>query len=839
MITNNNTILKLTALETTKPMNIEIITQKAIASVKWEVTENGKDMPILACGEETANAETVCFEANIPNVKAWSVENPNLYVFTAVLIYADGETETISDRCGYRYFGADEESLYLNGYPFYMRGYIRGIECHDHKNNCNLEEHEFYRKNILAAKSYGFNTIRFHSTIPPKACFDVADELGILIHIEMRKESDEYDNLSEMIFGKDDFLSNEDLLNHIHTLYNHPSFMVYCVGNELHHPAKKPRVREIGEIIKQHDKTRLFLDTCAHGEYDRDYVDFDVQHMSYFYPYGKNDDMFENMDNLLGFGSVDDKDMQTTSEGSIIRRAVRYPRPIVAHEVCHYVSWRDYYALKEKFEKFGNPAPWWVDEEIKMFEAKGYKKDFKELLQITKDFQFRCWKTAFEAIRSSNVLAGFFMLQFTDTDRYENSNGLVDCFDDQHGISPEEFRKFNADTVLVAKLPNRVQDAGELLKVPVLLSQYKINPPATGTFTYTLKDETGAAIRKGELTRVDTERSGLYKVCGLDIEMPVVEKAQKLILECRMDFCDGTYTLNTWELWVFPTSAKLELDAKNDMSDTYLNYACNFNETSDLVITDKLTDETIDRVSEGQDTILIYRQNWTRHLKHQDMAAPQYALDATWDRYKGIIWDRGHQNGGKDNKDILNKYGFVTEGQINYQYATLIDDCDKINLDNFPVEVDNLIRGLDKANRDRFDVAKFKLPELMYDRTLRHFSYAFTVRIGKGRLLVTGFNFTGVDKKDPAVCAMLKTFVNYCHSEDFAPKASLTADEFKAYLAQTASEGPVREGMMTQYWQLDEEPVESYDYWVNSEQYLREIEEVHCTDKWKTARGLE
>ena len=202
MITARNTILKLTALETTKPMNVEIIAEKEVASVKWEVKENGENMPVLASGKENSNAERVSFDVVVTEPKAWSVEAPNLYVVTVKITFADGEVEEVTDRVGYRYFAADENNLYLNGFPFYMRGYIRGIPAHDHANNCNLEEREFYKKNILAAKSYGFNTIRFHSTIPPRACFDVADELGILIHIEMRIQNDNYDNLEEMLYDK-------------------------------------------------------------------------------------------------------------------------------------------------------------------------------------------------------------------------------------------------------------------------------------------------------------------------------------------------------------------------------------------------------------------------------------------------------------------------------------------------------------------------------------------------------------------------------------------------------------------------------------------------------------
>ena len=109
----------------------------------------------------------------------------------------------------------------------------------------------------------------------------------------------------------------------------------------------------------------------------------------------------------------------------------------------------------------------------------------------------------------------------------------------------------------------------------------------------------------------------------------------------------------------------------------------------------------------------------------------------------------------------------------------------------------------------------------MYDRTMRHFSYVFEMKVGKGKLLVTGFNFT--DMENPAVKTMFNTLVRYCNSEDFAPENVIGVEELKTYLLYVAQSGPNKEGMMTQYWQLDAEPVESMQYWEESERYLREI----------------
>ena len=807
MITNKNTVLKITAGKAVDGFTAEFCCEKTVKNVKWFVkSQSGK---ILAEGNSASTVISAAFDAD-----EWSVQCPVLYTFSAEVTYEDDETEQIEDRFGFRYFEIDENYIYLNGFPFYMRAYIRGAAAHEHQNNCNLSEIEFYRKNIRMAKSYGFNTIRFHSVIPPEECFRAADEEGILIHIEMRKENDNYDNLEEMLYGKNDFITNEALLQIIHLLYNHPSFMVYCVGNEIREPGKKPRIKEIRDFIKQNDPTRLFIDTCAHGEYDRDGVDFDVQHMGYFFPYAEHGDMFSNTDNLLCFGTVNNREMVKNTENAKIRRGISFKRPLIAHEVCHYTSWRDFYALKEKFESHNVPAPWWVDEEIKMIEAKGYKESFKETLQITKDFQFRCWKTALEGIRSSNLLSGFHMLQFADTDKYENSNGVVDCFDDPHGISQEEFKRFNADTVVLARLPKQIFYASETVKIPVLLSQYMINPPKKGDFSYKLEGD--KVYSDAVLTDVDTDKSGLYTICSLEISLPELKKAEKLTLSCKINFEDASICENSWELWVFPKLDE-EIAAELKMDGDYIKAS---NTGDNLIITDRLNDELFEDLEKGKNVMLIYRTNWTRHLLDKKQAAPQYAFRAVWDRYKGVIWDRGTINGGKDNKELLMKYGFVTDGQLNFMYYDLINDSDKINLDELQNNTESIVGCFDKSSRDRFDATKFRLPELMYDRTMRHFSYVFEMKVGKGKLLVCGFNLTKMES--PAVRAMLHTLVNYCKSEDFNPEKGMETEEFKTYLSKVADSGPNKEGMMTQYWQLDAEPVESMQYWEESERYLRE-----------------
>lgn len=159
------------------------------------------------------------------------------------------------------------------------------------------------------AKKYGFNAIRFHSTIPPRECFEVADEEGIVIHIEMRAENEEYENLTEMLYGKNDFVSDEELIEIIHTLYNHPSFMVYCVGNEIREPGKKPRIKEIRDFIKSTIQPDCLLIPVPMENMTETMWTLMFSIWDTFSLMGKHKDMFSDTYNLLCFGTVKNRTM--------------------------------------------------------------------------------------------------------------------------------------------------------------------------------------------------------------------------------------------------------------------------------------------------------------------------------------------------------------------------------------------------------------------------------------------------------------------------------------------------------------------------------------------------
>lgn len=783
---------------------LHIVSEERICRADFCVWDkNGKNYDFsYVCECEEWNGE---FE--IPNPTLWSVNAPDLYRYSLKIVFENGEEEK-TGTFGFRTLSTNGKEICVNDIPVYIRGYIRGTTAHDHQNNARLSQEEFYRKNISTAKKYGFNYVRFHSVVPDETFFKVADELGMLVHIELRPPQHIYNNLEEMVTTGDAVVPQEFLEQVVNTLYNHPSLTVYCIGNEI----KNLGSDGVGEIygrLKQLDDTRLFLDTCAWGENNRPYADFDVQHLSYYFPFGKHATMYEDTDNLLVVGNNADVPMTETGENAFVTRSLYFKMPLIAHEVCHYTALRNVKALKEKFARYGTEAPWWIDEELKMIAAKGYAERYDEMYYASKHFQKECWKTAYEAMRSSKLLGGFNFLQFADTDVYENSNGIVDCFDDENFIKSEDFLRFNGDRVLIAKLGSRLFFAEEEATIPTFFSNCGEDRETFADFAYSLEDEDGTTYARGGLKNIDVSRKGTYEICKLRLRLPKTEHSTALLLKMRLQTREGVYAENEWKIWAY---ADGETVSYRDFVST----------DGDIVVTDDI-EKVFSRLEQGKRVCLVYRSEWTRHVRNKTQTPPMYAFKATWNRFKPVIWDRGTNYGGLCEEKLLNKYGFATGRYYDFNYNVLTEDCDKIVLDDFPCKPRNILTGIDKSCRDRFDAYKacFNLPELMYDRTLRDFSYLFELKVGQGRLLVCGLNMTGLDHREPSTQAMATFIEQYLSSDDFAPEESTSLESLRSYMAECAKK-PIKERMMTQFWQLDDTPVESKAYWKESRAYLTE-----------------
>jgi len=803
--------------------------------IQWKVLQDGTAVAsgkTEPCGGSCAEQ----FTAQLNDFVPWSPDRPFLYVLEMRLTVEGGEDIDVRQRFGMRKIHVEDGQIFLNNKPFYVRGHIRGREAHDHPNLMGCSDREYYTKAILAAKRYGFNLVRFHSRVPPDIYHDLADELGIMTHVEMRKYYGKYQSERELMDHQPHLVSEQDWTEMILRLRNHPSLMAYCLGNEIDSPGTNPEVEHLAKLTKKLDPTRLFIDTCARGQYDRENVDFDVQHMGYFMPFGRHYDMFNTTSNWGIFGSVAGKAMVEPADddnpASRTVREIHVKRPVIAHEICHYTAYRDLDRLDAKFKQYGAEKPWWIDELKKLVRLKGLEKDYPKMVAASRRFQYIWQKQCIESARRSPLLCGFHFLQLADTERYENSNGLLDCFDDPKDTTPEQFGMFNADTVLVADLPQRTFFEGSEIVIPIWLSHFAADLSGRASLHWQLVSRDGRSIRiAGKMDDFDLDELGLRKICTVHVALPAVDRAHGMTFSCWLVRAgaepDQSVTRNEWNLWVYPnrpenlpaepvTVQLRDIDLRRRYP--HLPIETGRPDPARLFITDRCSQALLDHLAAGGDAMVLYRIE-----ENRDRKAPRetFYLPSTQDRFKNVIWDRGHNQGGFMRESAA-LGEFPHDGYIDFQFSRLIDDCDKITLDDFPAPVEPIIQGVDKASRDRFDVFTFKLRELQPGWTMRKFAYLFELAVGKGRLLVTGLNFTGLEQDVPEVCWLFESLMRYVRSEQFQPKASISPAKLGEYLQAKGKAPRIKERMMTQFWQLDDAPLESDRFWKEAEAWIRQ-----------------
>ena len=173
----------------------------------------------------------------IQDMKLWSEFEPNLY---SLEVEIDGKDLT-STTFGMREFTADEHHFYINGEKTFLRG--KHDACVFPLTAHVPMDVDSWKKYLGTCKEYGINHLRFHSWCPPEAAFVAADELGVYLQPELPFWGD---------FKAEDPLLMRCLLqegrNIFNTYGNHPSFVMFALGNELWGSIDK--MKEFVDIIE-------------------------------------------------------------------------------------------------------------------------------------------------------------------------------------------------------------------------------------------------------------------------------------------------------------------------------------------------------------------------------------------------------------------------------------------------------------------------------------------------------------------------------------------------------------------------------------------------------------
>jgi hypothetical protein len=148
-------------------------------TLRLVVTPRGGNQPLavadfalpLRAGEQR---QRVVLE--LPNAELWSPETPHLLHLVAQLVGPNGSVAQIETHFGLRKIEARGRSIYLNNQQIYLDGmlYQPATATYDEM-----------RRHLLAIKELGCNLVRIHiSGIDPRI-YDLADEIGMLLWVEV------------------------------------------------------------------------------------------------------------------------------------------------------------------------------------------------------------------------------------------------------------------------------------------------------------------------------------------------------------------------------------------------------------------------------------------------------------------------------------------------------------------------------------------------------------------------------------------------------------------------------------------------------------------------------
>ena len=167
----------------------------------------------------------------LKNIQCWSPDHPNLYRLE-IELNIDGDKQLYTDYFGFREFKFETKGpCYLNGERLLLRGTHRH---EDHAGVGAAMTEPMIRKELKMIKEMGANFIRLGHYQQSRIVLNLCDSLGILVWEEIPWCRG---GLGGEIYQQQ---ARRMLTNMINQHYNHPSVIIWGLGNENDWPGDAP-----------------------------------------------------------------------------------------------------------------------------------------------------------------------------------------------------------------------------------------------------------------------------------------------------------------------------------------------------------------------------------------------------------------------------------------------------------------------------------------------------------------------------------------------------------------------------------------------------------------------
>ena len=657
------------------------------------------------------------------SVALWDDINPNLYTLSLSVI---GDKDVQLDRkemeVGFREISTARSKILVNGKPVFFRG---NLDCvHFPLTGYPAMDVESWERIFRIYKSYGLNHVRFHSWCPPEAAFTAADRIGLYLHPE--------------VIWLDWWMAVDNPGREEMNTKGRPQGLGHNVSADIF--AQK----EIATMLSTYGNHASFTTMSIGNELGNS--DFDVME-SWLKPYKKNDsrhlysvssarkitalDQFiatHYMDKLGGTrglrGATTDWDFESVYSQSSI--------PVIAHEIGQWPV----YPRWDEIKKYTGVLK---ARNLEQFREQAKKNNLEAqneaFVQASGALNQLMYKNEIESFLRTPSAAGIQLLSMQDYQgQGEALIGWLDAFYDSKGITtPEQFRMHNDTTVTLLRIPKFVWNSKEVFKAKVQVAHYGKADIQDGVY-WKIYDDEQRVISTGNMES-SLFQSGTSKIIGnFESDFSQIERATKLTVEVGLK---NRPIKNRWEIWVYPT-------AQNKKA-------------YNIYMADRF-DAKVEAILQSGGNVLLDASD-LGNVKTADNIA-FYPLYWSLTFFPG----QGINTIGMLVRDKHPAFAnFPTDSYSSWQWQYIYKNAKGFYINDFPASYRPLAQPIDDFHRNN------KLASI------------FELKVGKGKLLVTGFNIR--DDKNLVANQLRASLEQYMISDAFNPDVERNIDSLRKMFA--------------------------------------------------------
>ena len=480
------------------------------------------------------------------SLSVWSEFHPNLHQLSLSL-QSGNDQDTRELSFGLRKIARSSMSITLNDLPVIFRGTHEG--CSFPLTGYPPMDVDGWRRIFKILKQWGLNHMRFHSYCPPEACFIAADEEGIYLQPELPLWTGKLDAAGD---EKRVTWVREEARRVIEAYRNHPSMVLFCLGNELQGQFKF--LQNLLGDLKKSDPSRLYtmtsnrlwiLDAPAKlGEPNMPPLldDFLVERAFW---------NKKEKDGMRGQTFFAESPNTSIDFSQTLKRS---PLPLLTHEIG---QWNAFPNLAEIPKYTGVLRPINLEAIRDDLKKNGLLSQAAEFTRASGKFCAELYKQELELALRSTPLSGYQLLDLHDYPGQGTAHvGLLDSFWDPKGFAdPAPFREACSPIVPLLRLPKRVYTSDETLSAKLEFVNFLEKPIANVSPQWEIKTSDGKLIGEGKLGPLNLPLGAAIPIGTLTASLSSITRPTEATVRVS---APEACAMNSWKIWIVPTNPKLD-----------------------------------------------------------------------------------------------------------------------------------------------------------------------------------------------------------------------------------------------------------------------------------------